>query len=1015
MLLQINHVTITDTFPLYGTNRGDFWINDGTGTGIMANDMSTGNGADSCVFQVGHTYTSVRGIGRYTYGRYRIMPRDKNDLINTNGTISGTVFGPDGITPLSGVTITTYDAADNVVGSNISGPSGEWVWNNGSDGVYHEVLHKAGYIDTSITDIVVYGDQTTNVSTLMRVQEVFCTGNNIFTIKFASVPGTEPDCWPSPRAGQVDSVCGIITAVKQGTSNRYFIQDQGHTAWGAVYGYDFTLPDATPVLPVLGDYVQVKSRVAEYYGWTELDSLISYAVISSNQPLPDTPVVTVSMFTPNTCNYIAEPYESELVRFNNVTVRSAQGTLGNYWVTDPSTGDSIRIATDLWYAGTDQPNPLPSPGFVYSSIVGVIRWEGRTSGSNIRGWILLPRFASDYTLMPAPELVYVYPVDETKLAVTFNRGMNPASITNPANYSTFNGLSIISGVVDPPGTLWPRKVILTTSAQPGNTMDTLIASGLCDSMGVCMLTPRSKMFHSGFTTISYIQTPNAGGDSSIWVDHIFTIKAVCVSDSIYGHYNNYFLVDQSGPPYRGIHVYFGSFLPRPPMGDTAIMTGHCVEYSRETELQDFSWFNNVQILGHGPNPEPTKVTTGELWAHPEYYESDLVTVCDTFTITRASIVNYGWLIQSTTNPVDTLTVNKDGYWTRYTYAPVLGNTIRGITGVYRFARSSWRISPRLDDDFNSFDTWCVERNPIIGVDPSSITHFQETEINRNYAADFTINNTGNGALDFTAGTTLPWITVGTPIGSVPAGGSLSIDLNVNTIGVAVGTYSDNILISSNDPTTPSVTLPVTVVVSLVAPDADHFDVTITAGNDTSVVLNIGNGALVDVRVDLVAAPSDWLSVDPTFAVIPSGGSVPFLITVNATSLNEGTYNGLITITSGNLATGIIEIPIVVDVEPGGPQCDYIPGNVNSVGGFTGLDVVYAVAYLKGGPPPGCPCECTPGHIWYVCGDVNASCTFTGLDVTYMVAYLKGGPALQPCPDCPPIAVTQSIPGNPQGQ
>jgi hypothetical protein len=92
-------------------------------------------------------------------------------------------------------------------------------------------------------------------------------------------------------------------------------------------------------------------------------------------------------------------------------------------------------------------------------------------------------------------------------------------------------------------------------------------------------------------------------------------------------------------------------------------------------------------------------------------------------------------------------------------------------------------------------------------------------------------------------------------------------------------------------------------------------------------------------------------------------------------------------------------------------CAYVPGDVNGRGGFTGLDVVYAVAFLKGGAPPTIDCNppCSqrtnpPGPLpdpFYAQGDVNASCSFTGLDVTYMVGYLKGGPVPRPCPDCMP--------------
>ena len=83
------------------------------------------------------------------------------------------------------------------------------------------------------------------------------------------------------------------------------------------------------------------------------------------------------------------------------------------------------------------------------------------------------------------------------------------------------------------------------------------------------------------------------------------------------------------------------------------------------------------------------------------------------------------------------------------------------------------------------------------------------------------------------------------------------------------------------------------------------------------------------------------------------------------------------------------------------NCFYAVGDINGSGQLNGLDVVFCVNYLRGGPFPAYVCECTPGNSWYVAGDVNGSCSFNGLDVSYMVTYLKGGPAPIPCPDCPP--------------
>jgi hypothetical protein len=623
VLIQINNITLVDTLPR--PDNGEFLGIDGSGdTCVVSNDMSSG-GADSCVFLVGQTYGHIRGIGRYTYGRYRIMPRFSSDL----------------------------------------------------------------YIVPSI-----------------------CTGGNIFDVEFASEVGTDTaDCWPSPDSGQTVTVCGIVTAVRQATYPSFYLQDQNNTAWGAIYGYDYIMPNGDTIRAHVGDYVQVTSHVGEYYGWTELDNISDYIVLGTNQTLPDTMVITVSALTPM-CSYVTEPYESGLVRLNNVTVRSA-GTAGKYWITDVSTPDSIRIDDDLWVGGTDIPNPLPSTGATYDWIVGVARWEGRQGGANIRGWIILPRFASDYhqAVIPQPNIIDVWSVNHTTLAVSFDRAMDPVTTGIAGNYSTVHGLAINAAALD--GTR--RIVNLTTATQPDNAVDSLIVINVCDSMNICMTTPHQKLYHSGITPISVVQTPGPGGDSSAIVGQVVTIKGVIVADSSMTYYNNLFINDGSSPPYNGVLLFLPPpFTPFPVKGDTIIVTARVDEYFLATELTGISTYNNLIVVGHGGDPVPYHATADELDGpglllyEGEQLEGVLVTVCDSFTVVNDSVDAYGFIIKSLSSPADSFVVHRQPpTHTRYSYVPVEGNSIRGITGVYRYQRDKFRLMPRYDADFNSFNTWCV--------------------------------------------------------------------------------------------------------------------------------------------------------------------------------------------------------------------------------------------------------------------------------------------------------------------
>jgi Zn-dependent M28 family amino/carboxypeptidase len=62
----------------------------------------------------------------------------------------------------------------------------------------------------------------------------------------------------------------------------------------------------------------------------------------------------------------------------------------------------------------------------------------------------------------------------------------------------------------------------------------------------------------------------------------------------------------------------------------------------------------------------------------------------------------------------------------------------------------------------------------------------------------------------------------------------------------------------------------------------------------------------------------------------------------------------------------------------GPQ--YLAGDANANGQVNGLDVVYLVNFLKGGPRPPEP---------FLRGDANGNCEVNGLDVIYLVNFLKG--------------------------
>jgi hypothetical protein len=100
------------------------------------------------------------------------------------------------------------------------------------------------------------------------------------------------------------------------------------------------------------------------------------------------------------------------------------------------------------------------------------------------------------------------------------------------------------------------------------------------------------------------------------------------------------------------------------------------------------------------------------------------------------------------------------------------------------------------------------------------------------------------------------------------------------------------------------------------------------------------------------------------------------------------------------------IILILGVSIASGLCRYRPGDVNGNGQVNGIDVVYAVAYFKGGHVPPVRCDSCPQPMpFYAAGDVNGSCTFNGLDITFMCGYLGGEePQLGYCPSCPPDSI-----------
>ncbi|RLD61895.1 MAG: hypothetical protein DRJ01_07105 [Bacteroidetes bacterium] len=143
----------------------------------------------------------------------------------------------------------------------------------------------------------------------------------------------------SPYKGQTVTTSGIVTAA---FSQGYFIQD-GAGEWSGIYVYDQTNK------PLVGDSITITATVDEYYDFTELKTITSFTVNSSENTLPSPILLETGNFT--------EAYESVLVVVEDAVCLSEINGYGEWYVDD---GSGKVVIDDMGY------RHVPTLGYIYS-------------------------------------------------------------------------------------------------------------------------------------------------------------------------------------------------------------------------------------------------------------------------------------------------------------------------------------------------------------------------------------------------------------------------------------------------------------------------------------------------------------------------------------------------------------------------------------------------------------------------------------------------------------------------
>lgn len=368
---------------------GEYVLNDGSGDYL----------ADDLLFAFTPTlfaeYDAV-GIGYFSFGDYKLLPRDADDIEDTGNNQLVVGFENTNAAVLENAGSTTFDVV--IVNPVISATTVDVVVTGGTavNGVDYNFTDPTGLsfpgsssanqsfsvtiVDNATDDenkTIVFGLANANNGALLlpNALEVTILDDEVTTTDIAVVSEVDVD-GVAVNNGQEFTIQGTALGVNLGGSNTQFtIFDEtggmGIFDGGSSAGYTVTE----------GDELLVTGTVSQFNGLTQLNPS-SIVVLSQGNPIP----------APTTITALGEDTESELVVFECATlVDPAQWTNSgsgfNVDVTDGTNTIVVRIDNDV-----DLYNqPAPTGEF---DVVGI---GGQFDNSNpfTSGYQLLPRSSAD--------------------------------------------------------------------------------------------------------------------------------------------------------------------------------------------------------------------------------------------------------------------------------------------------------------------------------------------------------------------------------------------------------------------------------------------------------------------------------------------------------------------------------------------------------------------------------------------------------------------------------------------
>jgi hypothetical protein len=236
--------------------------------------------------------------------------------------------------------------------------------------------------------------------------------------------------------------------------------------------------------------------------------------------------------------------------------------------------------------------------------------------------------------------------------------------------------------------------------------------------------------------------------------------------------------------------------------------------------------------------------------------------------------------------------------------------------------------------------------PALGVSPQALSFGATVGGSSPASQSFTVSNTGGGNLLWSASvaSTGNWLSVTPTAGMVGGGMNMPVTVNVNSAGLAAGTYTGTVTVTSNNaaagtsPKTVSVTLTVGQPILQVSSYSFYF----SANQGTSPPaqrFTISNGGTGDLAWT-ITKNQPWLSVDRASGT----GNADVNVNVDTSTLSPSTdyYVGTITVSSSNAIASSTPKNIIVylmvtspstllSVSPNSLRFDVTQGGTTTIG------------------------------------------------------------------------------------